>query len=44
MIDKILKYYDYLVNHTLLLVVFIIVGFGLIGVLNDYFKTKKKTK
>ena len=44
MIDKILEYYYYLVNHTLLLVVFIIVLFGLIGVLNDYFKLKNKNK
>lgn len=44
MIDTILEYYDYLVNHTLLLVVVLITMFGLIGVLNDYFKYKKKTK
>ena len=44
MIDKILEYYDYLVNHTLLLVVVLIVMFGLIGVFNDYFKLKNKNK
>jgi len=34
--------YNYLIEHTLLLVVFIIVLFGIGGIINDYLKRKKK--
>lgn len=33
--------YNYLIEHTLLLVVFIIVLFGIGGIINDYLKRKK---
>ena len=36
--------YNYLIEHTLLLVVFIIVLFGIGGIINDYFKTKTRKK
>ena len=42
--ETILTYYDYLIEHTLLLVVFIIVLFGIGGLINDYFKIKKRKK
>ena len=34
--------YNYLIEHTLLLVVFIIVLFGIGCIINDYLKRKKK--
>jgi len=36
--------YNYLIDHTLLLIVVLIVMFGIGGLINDYFKTKKSKK
>jgi len=39
--ETILTYYDYLIEHTLLLIVVLIVMFGIGGLINDYLKRKK---
>ena len=42
--ETILTYYDYLIEHTLLLIVVLMVMFGIGGLINDYFKIKNRKK
>ena len=42
--ETILSYYDYLIEHTLLLIVVLMVMFGIGGLINDYFKIKNRKK